>query len=177
MQARKRAGSTSDVKSRRPAGETSRRAMHHFMQTTTLRTNLRTVALGLAVAGFTFLYLAAHVLTADLGFAGVPEKAVRSCIHFVVYGALALALVKALRGWYLLAWLISVVLATGEEARQLFIPYRFGSISDWMINLAGITCFLVGAKVLRNHMRGRWPATGGEWRGTAATKSTAIDNS
>jgi len=104
--------------------------MQNLLQTSTFRTNRRPVELVLAVAGFAYLYLGAHALTADHRFASVPEKTVRSFVHFFVFGTLALALAKALRDWYLRVWLINIVLATGEEAPQLFLPYRFGSISD-----------------------------------------------
>ena len=100
-----------------------------------------------AICGFGVLYLAARQFDGEYAFFGLSDNAIRAMAHFTVYGTLALLTAKALFNQYLLAWIISVLLSTGEEIRQLFIPYRFGSVGDWMINVAGITLFLAAARL------------------------------
>ena len=102
-------------------------------------TGLLAVYLGVVAS----LYLAASAFAMDTGFAGLTDDQVRLGLHFVVYGSLAVCLARALGNWHLLAWLITSLLATGEEIHQLFVPFRFSCLGDWMTNLAGITMFLV----------------------------------
>lgn len=104
------------------------------------------VALGVAVFGFTFLYVAAGRLGFDAGFMGLSDDTVRTIAHFTVYGSLAFMLARALRNWHLLVWLVSVLAATGEEINQLFINWRFSCVQDWMLNVAGITTFILLSK-------------------------------
>lgn len=99
-----------------------------------------------AVLGFTTLYVAAGRFGFDAGIMGLSDDAVRTIAHFTVYGSLAFLLARALRNWHLLAWLISVLAATGEEINQLFINWRFSCIEDWMLNVAGITTFILLSK-------------------------------
>lgn len=108
----------------------------------------RALALAVAACGFGVLYTAARALGFEVQVAGVSDAAVRPVAHFCVYGMLAVLVAKALWDQHLLAWLIAIVLATGEEIHQLFVPLRYAGIGDWLVNLAGITAFLVGAKLL-----------------------------
>ena len=107
----------------------------------------RVLALSIAVTGFAVLYLAARSLGVDLEVAGITDEHIRPIAHFCVYGSLAWLLAKALWGQHLLAWLIVVLLATGEEVHQLFVPFRYADMADWTINVAGITVFLLAAKL------------------------------
>lgn len=94
------------------------------------------------------LYLAARALGFEVQVAGISDQDIRPIAHFCVYGLLALLLAKALWDQYLLAWLIAIVLATGEEVHQLFVPFRYAGVTDWLINFAGITVFLLAGKLL-----------------------------
>ena len=109
---------------------------------------LRLPMLVVAVAGFAVLYLAARRFDGNYGLLGLSDEAVRRFAHFVVYGGLALLTAKALFNEYLLAGVLSVLLATGEEIHQLFVPYRFASMHDWAINMAGVSTFLLTAYAL-----------------------------
>lgn len=97
----------------------------------------------LAAGGFAVLYLAASRFVGDMGLAGLSDEQVRAVCHFSVYGLLAAAVARALSGHHLAAWLITVVLATGEEVHQFYVPSRFACVDDWLMNVAGITTFLV----------------------------------
>ena len=108
----------------------------------------RALALIVAASGFSVLYFAARALGFEVQVAGISDQDVRPIAHFCVYGVLALILAKALWNQYLLAGLIAVLLATGEEVHQLFVPFRYAGVSDWLINVAGITAFLVAARLL-----------------------------
>ena len=101
-----------------------------------------------AATGFAVLYLAARQFDGNYGLLGLSDEAIRGCGHFVVYGCLALLTAKALFNEYLLAGVLSVWLATGEEIHQLFVRYRFACIEDWVINVAGISTFLLAAYAL-----------------------------
>ena len=108
----------------------------------------RTALVSVALAGFTLLYLAARSFAGDYGVIGLSDDTIRAIAHFTVYGSLALVLAKALFNQFLLCWSISIALATGEEIHQLFVAYRFASTGDWMINLAGISVFLLAGHLL-----------------------------
>jgi len=107
----------------------------------------RLLAMSFAAAGFGVLFLAAQSLGFDLEVAGISDEAVRPIAHFSVYGALAVLLAKALWRQHLLAWLIAVLLATGEDVHQLFVPSRYATLTDWAVNVAGITAFLLVARL------------------------------
>ena len=95
-----------------------------------------------AAAGFLMLLARPQWFAGDAGVWGLPDRVVRMAGHFVVYGLLSVILARALGRRLLLAFLISAVLATAEEIHQLFVPYRFGCVSDWLVNLAGMATFL-----------------------------------
>ena len=98
-----------------------------------------------ALAVIAVLYAASSQFTGDYGLPGISEHTVRGVAHFLVYGTLALMVAAALYRWHLAAWLICILLATGEEVHQLFVPGRFCSMGDWLINVCGITFFLLAA--------------------------------
>jgi hypothetical protein len=107
----------------------------------------RALALMLAACGFGVLYFAAQALGLELKVAGISDEDLRPIAHFCVFGTLAVMIAQAVWSQYLLAWLLAVVLATGEEMHQLFVPYRYAGVGDWLINVAGITVFLIVAKI------------------------------
>jgi len=115
----------------------------------------------LAAGGFLTLLLRPQWFTADAGILGLSDLAVRSVAHLCVYGTLAVLLCHGLfRGrLILLGWLISVLLATAEEIHQLFVPYRFGCLRDWAIDMVGITCFVLAYRWMnhRHHHAARGP--------------------
>ena len=98
-----------------------------------------------ALSGFAVLYAASGHFAGDYELPGISEHTVRGVAHFSVYGMLALMVAAALGRWHLAAWLICILLATVEEVHQLFIPGRFCSMGDWIINACGITFFLLVA--------------------------------
>ncbi len=105
----------------------------------------RLLPLLLALAVITVLYAASSQFTGDYGLPGISEYAVRGVAHFFVYGTLALMVAAALCRWHLATWLACILIATGEEVHQLFVPGRFCSMADWIINVCGITFFLLVA--------------------------------
>jgi len=103
----------------------------------------RFAILGLAASAFATLFAAASWFIGDMGVVGLSDNAVRSVAHFTVYGTLAALVARSLWNMHLLAWLIVTLAATAEEVHQLFVQYRFASVGDWAINIAGITVFLL----------------------------------
>lgn len=112
----------------------------------------RVLLFATALVGFGVLYVGARLFTGDYGVAGLSDDAIRTMAHFGVYGTLALLLAAALRGRGLLAWLLTVLLATAEETHQLFVQFRFACIGDWLVNVAGISAFLIAAALLHQHV-------------------------
>jgi hypothetical protein len=112
-----------------------------------LQTARRLLLLSIALAGFGTLYFGSSWFAGSYGVAGLSDDFVRDCAHVIVYGTLAAILGWAL-SWRTLAWLISVICATAEEVHQLFVPWRYGCVTDWLLNLTGITLFLVLTYVL-----------------------------
>jgi len=70
---------------------------------------------------------------------------VRKFVHFIEYAFLALLLFRAFRGknkdrqmrWILYAGITTIGYSSLDEFYQTLIPSRTGSVSDWMIDLAG----------------------------------------
>jgi hypothetical protein len=112
-----------------------------------VQTIRRLLLLAIAAAGFGTLYFASPFFAGDYGVAGLSDDFVRDVAHVVVYGTLAATLGWAL-SWRTLAWLLSVLCASAEEVHQLFIPWRFGCLGDWCLNVAGITLFLLATHVI-----------------------------
>jgi VanZ family protein len=108
----------------------------------------------LALAGFATLYFASPSFAGDYGIGSLSDDFVRDVAHVVVYGSLAAMLGWAL-SWRTLAWTISVLCSAGEEFHQLFVPWRFGCVSDWLLNVLGITLFLVASHLIATRMHGR----------------------
>lgn len=116
----------------------------------------RRAACGIAAAStFAALILAADRLSANVGAMGIPEEVVRDAGHFLVYGSLAVLAAVALRGRWLAAILITAALGAGEEWYQLYVPGRYGTLGDWMLDACGaITCvavFLTARAAIRLH--------------------------
>ena len=88
-------------------------------------------------------YLATVALAGDLSIAGLSDDQVRMVGHFGASGTVAAALALALKGRFITAWFITALLAAGDEAMQLAIPGRYATVGDWLIDLAGITTFIV----------------------------------
>jgi hypothetical protein len=114
----------------------------------------RFAILGLATSAFATLFAAASWFIGDMGIAGLSDNAVRTCAHFTVYGTLAALVARSLWNMHLLAWLIVTLAATAEEIHQLFVQYRFACVDDWLVNMAGITVFLlISARTMPNAKR------------------------
>ncbi len=96
----------------------------------------------IAAAGFFMLLARPQWFAGDAGVWGISDRMVRLAGHFVVYGLLSAILARALGRRLLLAFVVGAMLATAEEIHQLFVPYRFGCVSDWLVNLAGMAAFL-----------------------------------
>ncbi len=107
----------------------------------------RTTLLAFVVGGGATLFAAARLFGGDMSLPGIPEPVVRGAGHFAVYGLLAVALAMACGRQFLLAGLLVMLLATAEELHQLVVPYRYACIHDWLINLAGVTTWLLTAWV------------------------------
>lgn len=124
------------------------------------------ILLGIAVAvGFSVLYLGSRFFGNEgikYLFAGIEGESFHTAGHIFVYGTLSVLLARALDGRYLLAWLISNLLAAGEEWHQLVVPGRVASIEDEMLNFVAITFFLLLAWAIEPFIRRRFakpPAT------------------
>jgi len=75
-------------------------------------------------------------------------------------------LAKALNNRYMLAWIISNLLAAGEEWHQWFVPGRVASMNDALVNLVSITAFLAVACWI--------PPLGSAWRARISARLRAV---
>jgi VanZ family protein len=75
------------------------------------------------------------------------DRSSRKVVHFVIYGALCVALYRA-TGYLGLSVVLAGLYGLFDEYHQLFTPLRSGKISDVVIDLAG-ACF--SALVLWNY--------------------------
>lgn len=103
----------------------------------------RYLAAGVAACGFVFLYLAAQVFGGDLDIAFLSDHQVRTICHFSGFGTLAVILHAALRRSVWLSWTIALALAWGEEFHQLYVPGRYFTYDDLLVNFLGVTLFLI----------------------------------
>jgi len=85
---------------------------------------------------------------------GFITPSIQNFLHVPVYGLLALLWIFTLRGRgyserqsILLAILLSSTYGLVMEIVQIFIPGRFGSVTDFLLNLTGILLFTWGYKV------------------------------
>ena len=105
------------------------------------------ILLGTVVAtSFAVLYLASQLFGNEgikYLFAGIDGELIHLAGHIFVYGTLSVLLARALGGRYLFAWLISNLLAAGEEWHQLVVPGRVASIRDALLNFVAITFFIL----------------------------------
>ena len=94
----------------------------------------------------------------DTDDAGYLEEfaspAIQNLLHIPAYGLLALLWIFTLRGHglstqrsILLAILLSAAYGTIIEIWQILIPGRFGSVTDFLLNLTGILLFTWGYKI------------------------------
>jgi len=107
----------------------------------------------MALAGFASLYVFDRHLAGHIGLLGLPDRMVHRVGHILVYGSLAVLVAKALRRRWVLAWFVSILLATAEEYHQLFVPGRYASVDDALVNLTTISCFLIGAYLFQTKLR------------------------
>ena len=96
-----------------------------------------------AITGFATLYLASRVFAMDVNFGGLDHETVHNAGHIFVYGTLSVLLAKAMGNRFLLAWVISNLLAGGEEFYQSFVPGRVSSLDDALLNFVSISVFLL----------------------------------
>ncbi|MFG0248604.1 MAG: VanZ family protein [Phycisphaeraceae bacterium JB051] len=109
----------------------------------------RWIAAVIAVTGFGILYLAAKLFAGDLDIAFLTDHQVRVICHFSGYGCLAVFVHAALRRNIWLSWTIALALAWGEEFHQLFVPGRYFTWDDLLVNFLGVSIFLLLAHKLR----------------------------
>ncbi len=117
-----------------------------------IRRYRRILAGSAAISGFAILFLAAKVFGTNLAIAGLSEHAVRTIAHFTGFGCLAILITTALKQRYGLGWIISVALASTEELHQLYVPGRYFTLDDLLVNALGVTVFLLAFRQL-------WPWT------------------
>ena len=103
---------------------------------------------GVALGGFVAIVLMAQALAFDVTALGVNDKELQPMAHFLVFGTLAVLLAKGAGDRYGLAWCVAMAVATVDEIHQIYVPGRFATLSDWTINLLGITTLLMLAKLL-----------------------------
>lgn len=109
----------------------------------------------LAAAGAVFagVWLSAPLLAGDVDVLDFTDRQVHTAGHIVVYGGLALALLRAFGGRIAWAWLAAAALGAAEEWHQAFVPGRSAQWSDVLLNAAAITAALaavwVGRRVAR----------------------------
>jgi len=149
--------------------------MHHFVASMFYFYYQRKVLGILALSGFAFFYLAGQLFGNDgieYLFADVDWEALHVAGHIFVYGFLAVLLARAIGNRWVLAWLISNVLAAGEEYHQLIVPGRVACVEDALLNLASITVFLALACLLQSLLRNRFRAAASKLINTPSRTAT-----
>lgn len=124
-------------------------------------------ALG-AFLAFAFLFMAAKVLSLDLNIAGFKDDVIRPVAHFTGFGTLAIIIAYALghrAGW---AWLICITVSGLDELHQLYVPGRYAEVRDWLINVVGISVFLLAYKLIAPAMMRLW------WKLVGARLAAAV---
>ncbi|GEM_PF-2495010 len=109
----------------------------------------RVIAAAVAGCGFAILYFAAKAFGGDLDFAFLSDHQVRTICHFSGYGCLAVFVHAALRRNIWLSWTIALTLAWGEEFHQIFVPGRYFTLDDLLVNFLGVSIFLLLTHKLR----------------------------
>ena len=112
----------------------------------------RVTMLAAGASGFAVLFAGAELFGFDASIMGINDKALRPLAHVVVYGLLAVLLVKGLGNRYFLAGLLSLTLATVEETRQIWIDGRYASVLDATLNATGIISFLAVSWLLDHYV-------------------------
>jgi len=107
-----------------------------------------------AAAVMATLLAAAPLLTGNTHFLVFRERTVHFVGHIVVFGVMAVLVLKAVGGRTAWAWLIANALAGTEELHQMFVPGRRAAIQDELLNIATVSLFLAGASLVR-HGRAR----------------------
>ncbi len=95
-------------------------------------------AIMLALGAYALLYAVAKPLSGDLSLGRIPEPVVRGVLHFLGYGGMAILLGWMLRRRWLLAGFLALVVGALDELHQLYVPGRYCTFSDWLINAAGV---------------------------------------
>jgi hypothetical protein len=111
----------------------------------------------IAALGFASLLVIAPYVGGDVDIMGLSDSAAHNIAHVTVYGGLALLVAFALRGRLIASWLITNLLAGGEEWHQQFVPGRVMGWDDMLLNTIGITVAL--ALLLVALRVRRWKAT------------------
>lgn len=93
--------------------------------------------------------MAAGQLTGDLALAGLNDAQVRGIGHFMAYGTLAAMLAVAMGFRFTLANAAAAGIAAVDELHQWFVPGRWASVTDWLIDVTAIAMALGVIALLR----------------------------
>lgn len=121
----------------------------------------RAAAAGVAaVLGFgTLLFVAPHV-GQDVDIMGLSDDTVHTIAHLAVYGGLAILVATALGGRLVLSWILTILLAGGEEWHQQFVPGRIVGWDDMLLNVVGISAALMIVGIVLKIRRWRETSSG-----------------
>lgn len=89
---------------------------------------------GLALVLFVF----APQLAADFTFVGIADKQLRPIAHMVTFGGMAVLLAYALNGRWIIAALVIAAFSSLEEVHQIWVPGRYASLQDVLVNCIAI---------------------------------------
>jgi VanZ family protein len=108
-----------------------------------------------AAAWMILIYYLSSVRGSHLGPDSVILDLIKNMAHFVLFGALAALYLSMLTAGrrkresltpYLLSFVLTVLYAIGDEFHQSFVPGRYATVTDVMIDVSGaftILCIFV----------------------------------
>ena len=92
-----------------------------------------------------------------LALYNVVAGVIRKMAHFFEYALLGMMILLLCRSygynWWLLPVMIGTLYAASDEIHQLFIPNRFGTVTDVLLDTIGLICGVRFLLYIINHRR------------------------
>jgi len=101
------------------------------------------------------LWVTARVWGHRLGWFGLPDEIIHVSAHITVWGSLGVLATFGLGRRYILGGLAVIAISGLDELHQRFVPGRFASWDDFLINVGAVVVFLVVARMVESYWASR----------------------